>query len=447
MRLEPKMQDPLSRIRNFEEVNLGFTEEEAILEAKRCKLCGICVKGCPVNIDIPGFIKEIQEKNFRESIDIIRKYSVLPAVCGRVCPVENQCESQCIYNKKGEAINIGALERYVADLISEKPEISIDENGKSVGIVGSGPAGLTAAFELRKAGFTVTVYEALHKPGGVLRYGIPNFRLPDSIVDKEIDYLLSMGVNFKLNFLVGKTVFLKELLNLHDGLLLATGAGLPGRLNIPGENGGQVFLANEFLTRMNLMHAYEFPKYHTPIRIPKKAVVIGGGNVAMDCARVARRLGAEVILAYRREEKDMPARRDERIHAKEEGVQFFTLTNPSEIILDEKGLVKGIKLEKMKIIGIDEKGRNKIEGTAQYFDVDCDMVIVAIGQRPNKIIQENSEGLVFDDHGLIKVDENLRSSNPKIWAAGDIVTGAATVILAMGEAKKASANMIKSLLN
>ncbi len=445
MRIEPKMQDPNERINNFDEVNLGYTEEEAIKEAERCRLCGVCIKGCPVGIDIPAFINAIAKDKFRQSIDIIRQFSVLPAVCGRVCPQENQCEKACILSRKGEPINIGALERFVADKFSEKETFDIPKIGKSAGIIGSGPAGLTAAFELRKAGFDVTIYESLHATGGVLRYGIPNFRLPDSIIDKEVDYLISLGVKIQLNFLVGKTVYISELLEIHDGLLIASGAGLPSRLNIPGENGVGVFLANEFLTRINLMHAYQFPIYHTPIKKFSKVVVVGGGNVAMDSARVAKRLGAEVTIVYRREEEDMPARKEERIHAKEENIDFITLANPVEILLDDYKNVKGIKLEKMKIAGKSLDGRNKIEGTSEYFSIDADTVISAIGQTPNKIIQENVKGLNFDNHGRIIVDENLRTSLNRVWAAGDIVTGAATVILAMGEAKKAALDMIKTL--
>ncbi len=445
MRIEPKNQDPLVRINNFDEVNLGYTEEEAILEAERCRLCGACIKGCPVSIDIPAFVDSIAKKEFRQAIDIIRQSSVLPAVCGRVCPQEIQCEKACILSRKGEPINIGALERFVADKFSDKESIEIPKIGKSAGIIGSGPAGLTAAYELRKAGFDVTIYESLHAPGGVLRYGIPNFRLPDSIIDKEVDYLLSLGVKIQLNFLVGRTVYINELLEIHDGLLIATGAGLPSRLNIPGENGVGVYLANEFLTRINLMHAYEFPIYHTPIKKFTNVVVVGGGNVAMDSARVARRLGADVTIVYRREEEDMPARKEERIHAKEEGIKFYTLSNPVEIILDEFKNVKGIKLEKMKVAGKGLDGRNKIEGTLEYFTLEANAVISAIGQTPNKVIQENVKGLNFDSHGRLIVDENFKTSLNRVWAAGDIVTGAATVILAMGEAKKAAYNMIKSL--
>lgn len=445
MRIEPKMQDPQERIKNFDEVNLGYTDEEAIKEAERCRLCGVCVKGCPVGIDIPAFINSIAKGKFRQAIDIIRQFSVLPAVCGRVCPQENQCEKECILSRKGEPINIGALERFVADKFSDKEKFEIPHIGKSAGIIGSGPAGLTAAYELRKAGFDVTIYESLHSAGGVLRYGIPNFRLPDSIIDKEIDYLLSLGVKLQLNFLIGKTVYISELLEIHDGLLIATGAGLPSRLNIPGENGVGVYLANEFLTRINLMHAYQFPLFHTPIKKFTKVVVVGGGNVAMDSARVAKRLGADVTIVYRREEIDMPARKEERMHAKEEGIEFVTLANPVEIILDEYKNVKAIKCEKMKVSGKGLDGRNKIEGLLEYFTLDTDAIISAIGQTPNKIVQENVKGLNFDNHGRIIVDENLRTSLNRVWAAGDIVTGAATVILAMGEAKRAAQDMIKRL--
>jgi len=445
MRVIAAMRDPAERIRDFKEVNLGLTEEQAVAEASRCMYCGACVKGCPVGIDIPGFMKAVSERRFGDGIDIIKEYNVLPAVCGRVCPQENQCEKLCILAQKGGAVSIGAVERYLADNHDRREAPVIKENGKSAGVVGSGPAGLTAAFELRRAGFDVTVYEALHAAGGVLRYGIPEFRLPDDTVSAEAGFLEKMGVRFRLNFLVGKTLYIDELLETHDGIILSTGAGLPGRLGIPGENLVGVMLANEFLTRMNLMKAYRFPEYDTPVLRGENVVVIGGGNVAMDSARIARRLGAEVSIVYRRTEADMPARLEEKEHAKEEGIAFRTLSAPEAILGDERGRVRAITVETMETLGAGEDGRNRIRGTGEKSTLPCDTVIEAIGQSPNVIISENVKGLAFDKKGRVVVDKDMKTSMDRVWAAGDLVSGAATVILAMGDAKKAAASMIKKL--
>jgi glutamate synthase (NADPH/NADH) small chain len=442
-RITPRMRPAKERICDFKEVSLGYTEEEAVAEASRCLLCGACVKGCPVGIDIPGFIKAIQEKDFKRGYQIIKKHNLLPAICGRVCPQEAQCEAVCILGKKGDPINIGALERFLADHHADESIPRINENGHKAAIVGSGPGGLTAAFELRRAGFQVTVYEALHELGGVLKYGIPGFRLPDDVVDREIETLKKMGVEFLTSFLIGKTLTIDELLQNNDAVLIATGAGLPGYLGIPGENGIGVLLANELLTRVNLMKAYDFPRYDTPVISGKKIVVIGGGNVAMDTARVSRRMGADVVICYRREEKDMPARLEERLHAKEEGIDFQVLTNPVEILLNDEGRVRGMTLERMKITGVADDGRSRIASTKETFEIETDVVVEAIGQSPNKIIRENVEGLEFDKKGRIVVDENLKTTKDNVWAAGDIVSGAATVILAMGEAKEAARAIVE----
>ena len=442
-RITSRMRPAEERIHDFSEVNLGFTGEEAVLEASRCILCGACIKGCPVGIDIPGFIKAIRERDFQKGIQIIKEYNLLPAVCGRVCPQENQCEAECVLGKKGQAINIGALERFLADNYAENHLPDINENGRKAAVVGSGPGGLTAAFELRRAGFHVTVYEALHEPGGVLKYGIPGFRLPDEVIDHEIETLKEMGVEFLTSFLIGKTLTIDELLQENDAVLIATGAGLPGYLGIPGENGIGALLANELLTRVNLMKAGRFPEYDTPVILGKHVVVIGGGNVAMDAARVSRRLGAEVTICYRREEKDMPARQEEKEHAREEGIDFKTLANPMEILLDDNGRVRGIRLEKMRVTGVADDGRSRIAPTGEAFEIRTDLVVEAIGQSPNKIIRENVEGLEFDKKGRIIVDENLMTTKDNVWAAGDIVSGAATVILAMGEAKKAARAIVE----
>ena len=442
-RITPRMRPAEERIHDFYEVSLGFTREEALLEASRCVLCGACIKGCPVGIDIPGFIKAVQEEDFQKGIHIIKEYNLLPAICGRVCPQENQCEAECVLGKKGKAINIGALERFLADNYADEKLPDIRENGRRAAVVGSGPGGLTAACELRRAGFRVTVYEALHELGGVLKYGIPGFRLPDEVIDSEIETLKKMGVEFLTSFLIGKTLTIDELLQENDAVLIATGAGLPGYLGIPGENGIGVLLANELLTRVNLMKAGRFPEYDTPVILGEHVVVIGGGNVAMDAARVSRRLGAQVTICYRREEKDMPARQEEMEHAKEEGIVFKTLTNPVEILLDEEGRVRGIRVEKMKVTGVADDGRSRIASTGEDFEIKTDMVVEAIGQSPNKIIRENVEGLEFDKKGRLIVDDNLMTTKDRVWAAGDIVSGAATVILAMGEAKKAARAIVE----
>ncbi|TYB31104.1 MAG: NADPH-dependent glutamate synthase [Candidatus Mcinerneyibacterium aminivorans] len=443
MAVNPKDRPSEERINDFDEVNLGYTDEEAVKEAQRCKECGVCIKGCPVRINIPAFISQIKKKNFKRALSIIEKDNILPGICGRVCPQENQCEARCIMDNP---INIGALERFLADKKVPK-DIGIypSKNNKKIAIVGSGPAGLTSAFELKKSGFEVVVYEALHKLGGVLRYGIPNFRLPDEIIDEEIEQLKKMGVQFRTNFLIGKTLYLDELLDKFDGIVIATGAGLPRYLKIPGENSIGVFFANEFLTRINLMKAYKFPEYHTPIYKGKKVVVIGGGNVAIDAARVARRLKSEVMICYRRLEEDMPARNEEIQHAKEEGIEIKTLLNPKKIISKDDGKIKKVKFVKMKTVGKQQDGRNAVVETEEYIDIETDIFIEAIGQIPNKIIQQNSKGLEFDSWNSLKIDENMETTKNNVWAAGDVVSGAATVIKAMGEAKKAAEKIIKEI--
>ena len=443
MGINPKDRPVSKRIKDFKEVNLGYTENEAVKEAKRCKECGACIKGCPVSIDIPGFISCIKKRDVNKALNIILKDNILPGICGRVCPQENQCESACVLS---DPINIGALERFVSDKKNRNNSYKIkNRQNKKIAIVGSGPAGLTAAFELRKRGFDVKVFEALHKLGGVLRYGIPNFRLPDEIIDNEIRELKNMGVKFQKNFLIGKTIYLEELLEKYDGVFISTGAGLPKYLQIPGENSIGVFFANEFLTRVNLMKAYKFPDYHTPIYRGKSVIVIGGGNVAIDAARVAKRLKSDVTICYRRLEEDMPARKEEVRHAKEEGVKIKTLLNPMRIKSNKNGKIKEIVFSKMKTKGIQSDGRNAVEKTDEVVKLKADIFIEAIGQVPNKIIQENTRGLEFDKWNSLIVNDKMETSKDRVWAAGDVVSGAATVIRAMGEAKKAAKQIIKEI--
>ncbi len=442
MRIEPEERSPKIRIKDFKEVNKGYRIEEAIKEANRCKECGLCIKGCPVEVDIPGFIRAIKEEKFKKAYKIINEENILPAICGRVCPQENQCEAECILEPP---INIGKLERFVADNYSVELNRIIKKNNKKVAVVGSGPAGLTASNELIKNGFDVVIFEALHKFGGVLRYGIPNFRLPDEIINREIDKLKKMGVKFKKNYLIGKTLYLEELQEKFDGIFISVGAGLPRQLNIKGENAIGVYFANEFLTRVNLMKAYRFPEYHTPIKKGKRTLIVGGGNVAVDSARVARRLGSKVSIVYRRLREDMPARNEEIKHAIEEGIDIKTLLNPLEIISNKNGKIKEILFRKMKTVGKTEDGRNAIDSTDEFIRIKTDIFIEAIGQRPNKMISNKENDLKFDRWGRIVVDNKMQTSLKKVWAAGDIVSGAATVIKAMGEAKKASASIISKI--
>lgn len=449
-------QDPKKRGKNFEEVPHGYSEEEAIKEAKRCLQCKKppCVSGCPVHVKIPEFIKLIAEGDFAAAARKLKETNALPAVCGRVCPQETQCEIKCVLGKKGEPIAIGNLERFAADWERDNAEIIIPKikpkNGKKIGVVGSGPSGLTLAGELAKEGFDVTVFEALHEAGGVLVYGIPEFRLPKEIVKKEINYLEKLGVKIVKDFVVGHTATVDELMTEEgfDAIFIGSGAGLPSFMKIPGENAIGVYSANEYLTRSNLMKAY-LEDSATPIMRGKKVVTVGGGNVAMDSARTALRLGAtHSIIVYRRSEAEMPARDAEIHHAKEEGIEFHLLCNPTEVLVDDKGFVKGIKCIKMQLGEPDESGRRRpvpIEGSE--FVIDCDVVINAIGNKPNPLIPNTTPDIETTKWGTIVANEaDGRTSKKNVYAGGDIVTGAATVILAMGAGKIAAQSIIEDLL-
>jgi glutamate synthase (NADPH/NADH) small chain len=438
-------QDPKVRIRNFEEVPFGYTPEEAVAEAERCLQCkrAPCIQGCPVNINIPKFIREIREGDFRAAIRTIKETNNLPAICGRVCPQETQCQAVCTLGKKYEPVAIGRLERFVADWEYEHG-VELPEVGKPTGfrvaVVGSGPAGLTCAADLRRFGHEVTIFEALHEPGGVLMYGIPEFRLPKRIVRAEIENLLKMGVELKLNVVVGRTVTIDELFaSGYHAVFVGSGAGLPKFLGIPGENLIGIYSANEFLTRVNLMRAYLFPEYDTPIKVGKRVAVVGGGNVAMDAARTALRLGAErVVVLYRRTEAEMPARREEVHHAKEEGVEFEFLVNPVRF-LDTGGKVSGVECIRMELGEPDESGRRRpIPIPNSNFVIPVDTVIVAIGNDPHPLVPRTTPGLATTKHGTIVADEEGRTSREGVFAGGDIVTGAATVISAMGAGKRAA---------
>ena len=439
-------QDPKVRATNFEEVCYGYNQEEATAEASRCINCknAQCVKGCPVGINIPGFIHEVKEGNIEEAYKIIGQSSALPAVCGRVCPQESQCEGKCIRGIKGEPISIGKLERFVADYALEhdiKPVGAEVKNGHKVAVIGSGPAGLTCAGDLAKLGYDVTVFEALHELGGVLVYGIPEFRLPkQKVVAKEIDKVKELGVKFESNVVIGKSTTIDQLIEDEgfEAVFIGSGAGLPKFMGIPGENANGVFSANEYLTRSNLMKAFD-DSYDTPIVAGKKVAVVGGGNVAMDAARTALRLGAEVHIVYRRSEEELPARVEEVHHAKEEGVQFDLLTNPVEI-LEEDGWVKGIKCVRMELGEPDASGRRRpvaVEGSE--FVIDVDTVIMSLGTSPNPLISSTTEGLEVNKWKCIVADEETgKTSKEGVYAGGDAVTGAATVILAMGAGKAAA---------
>lgn len=442
-------QDPKARAKNFDEVALGYGEEDAVAEANRCLSCKVplCRKGCPVEIDIPAFIKEIKERNFDGAIAEIKKVNSLPAICGRVCPQEEQCEKYCVLAKRGESVAIGRLERFAADYDLAKGEtiepIAYADDAQKVAIIGSGPAGLSAAGSLAKMGYRATIFEALHTAGGVLSYGIPEFRLPkEKIVKAEIDNLKKMGVEIVVNAVAGRLFTVDELLeDEYDAVFIATGAGLPHFMGIPGENLNGVYAANEFLTRCNLMKAYQFPRHGTPIHVGKSVAVVGGGNVAMDAARTALRLGAEhVYIVYRRSEKELPARLEEVHHAKEEGIDFLLLNNPVEV-LGEDGWVKALRCVKMELGEPDSSGRRRpLEIPGSQFELPVDTVVIAIGQGPNPLVQSTTKGLDTGKRGNIVADEETgATSKPGVFAGGDIVTGAATVILAMGAGKKAAA--------
>jgi len=446
-------QDPKLRSKNFNEVALGYSAEQAQAEASRCIQCPkrSCVDGCPVEIDIPEFIQAIGDGDMPEAVRILKSKNSLPGMCGRVCPQETQCEATCSLAKKEAPIAIGRLERYVADWERaniqsiDSPIIQPTPTGKRVAVVGSGPASLTAAADLAKLGHSVTIFEALHTPGGVLMYGIPEFRLPKEIVQAEVDYVASLGVKIELDSVVGKIFTIDELLNNgYDAVFLGTGAGLPMFMGIPGENLNGIYSANEFLTRVNLMKAYRFPEYDTPVKVGKRVAVIGGGNVAVDSARCALRLGAEeVYIVYRRSEVEMPARREEMENAKEEGIQFKILTNPKRFLGNEQNWVVGMECYEMELGEPDESGRRRpIVKEGSEFIIDVDVVIVALGTTPNPLIASTTEGLETTRWGTVVADEETgKTVKPKVWAGGDIVTGAATVISAMGAAKRAAADI------
>ena len=447
-RQQMKKQKPEERINNFKEVACGFNKEEALAEAERCLQCKNrpCVDGCPVEVPIPDFIDKILEEDFDDAVDIIKCKNALPAICGRVCPQEEQCEIECILGKKGEPVAIGALERFVADfdLDSEKEEEinSVEAKGVKVAIVGSGPSGLTAAADLAKLGYQVTLFEALAEPGGVLRYGIPEFRLPKSIVDEEIDYIKQLGVEVKTNVLIGSTLTIDELREEgYEAIFVGTGAGLPYFLNLPGENLNGVYSSNEFLTRANLMKAYKFPEYKTPIVTGKNVAVVGAGNVAMDSARTALRLGAEeVSIVYRRSRNEMPAREEEIENAEEEGIDFKLLRNPVKIIGDGDGWVKELECVKMELGEPDSSGRPRpiaIEGS--NFTIPVDTVVIAIGQGPNPLLSKKTPELETTEWDNIIVDEETyETSIEGVFAGGDVIGGSATVIAAMGDGRKAA---------
>ncbi|NLL71835.1 MAG: NADPH-dependent glutamate synthase [Epulopiscium sp.] len=438
-------QDPKIRATNFKEVCLGYTEEEAMAEAKRCLQCKKpqCRGNCPVSINIPGFIKEIAEGNFVKAAQVLAEYTALPAVCGRVCPQELQCEKTCILGKKGDPIAIGKLERFAADWAREhgvEVGTTKERNGIKVAVVGAGPAGITCAGDLAKEGYDVTVFEALHEPGGVLVYGIPEFRLPDAVVQHEVENLKKLGVKIETDVIIGRTITIDELLEEEgfEAVFLGSGAGLPKFMGIPGENLNGVFSANEFLTRNNLMKAFK-EEYDTPIKVGEKVAVVGGGNVAMDAARTALRLGAEVYIVYRRSEEELPARKEEVHHAKEEGVRLELLTNPVEIIGDEKGWVTGMKCIRMELGEPDESGRRRPKPVPDSeFLLQVDTVIMSLGTSPNPLLSSTTEGLEVDKWKCIVADEKGQTSKEGVFAGGDAVTGAATVILAMEAGKKAA---------
>ena len=449
-------QDAKVRATNFEEVCLGYNKEEAMEEAVRCINCknAQCIKGCPVSIDIPGFIEKVKDGDIEAAYQVISESSALPAVCGRVCPQESQCEGKCIRGIKGEPISIGKLERFVADWASEndiKPQGAKEKNGKKVAVIGSGPAGLTCAGDLAKMGYEVTIFEALHEPGGVLVYGIPEFRLPKTkVVAKEIENVKALGVKIETNVVIGKSVTIDELISEEgfDAVFIGSGAGLPKFMGIPGEQANGVFSANEYLTRSNLMKAFN-ENSNTPITRGSKVAIVGGGNVAMDAARTALRLGAEVHIVYRRSEEELPARVEEVHHAKEEGIIFDLLTNPVEILQDENGWVSGMKCIKMELGEPDESGRRRpVEVPGSEFVIEADTVIMSLGTSPNPLISSTTEGLEINKWKCIVADEEFgKTSKEGVYAGGDAVTGAATVILAMGAGRAGAKGIDEYLKN
>ena len=446
-------QDPDVRNKNFEEVALGYTEEQAVDEAERCLNCKNhpCMEGCPVQISIPEFIQKIVEGDFEGAYQVINRSSSLPAVCGRVCPQERQCESKCVRGIKGEPVAIGRLERFVADWHNKNvttPPVKPEPNGHKCAVIGCGPSGLACASDLAKKGYDVTIYEALHVAGGVLAYGIPEFRLPKAIVQKEVDGLKALGVKIETNVVIGKSITVDELFDDFgfEAVFIGSGAGLPRFMNIPGENLNGVYSANEFLTRINLMKAFKDGS-QTPIEHPKKAVIVGGGNVAMDAARSAKRLGADVTIVYRRSMEELPARKEEVEHAIEEGIVFKLLNNPIEVV-GEEGRVKSIRCQEMELSEPDESGRRSpvpVEGKINEIEADC--FIVAIGTSPNPLIKSTTDGLDTNKKGCIVADESGATTREGVFAGGDAVTGAATVILAMGAGKKAAAAMDEYIQN
>lgn len=448
-------QDPNIRNKNFREVALGYTKEQAMEEAARCLNCKHkpCVSGCPVNVPIPEFIKEVAEENFEKAYEIITSENNLPAICGRVCPQENQCEGVCVRANKGEAVGIGRLERFAADYHMQNEGIKakkIKQNGIKVAVVGGGPAGLSCAGDLAKLGYEVTIFEALHALGGVLMYGIPEFRLPKGLVEKEIESIINLGVKINRNVVVGRSITIDELFEEgYSAVFVGSGAGLPKFMKLEGESLNGVYAANEFLTRVNLMKAYDFPNSPTPVKIGKKVAVIGGGNVAMDAARTAKRLGAEdVYIIYRRGEEELPARKEEVHHTKEEGIIFKLLNNPKKIH-GENGWVKAIECVEMILGEPDISGRRRpIEKEGSNFILDMDTVVIAIGQSPNPLIRQTTPGLDTQKWGgIIVEEETMETSKENVYAGGDVVTGAATVILAMGAGKKAAMAIHKKIQN
>ena len=455
-RVPVREQEPKVRATNFDEVCLGYNKDEAVEEAQRCLGCknAKCITGCPVNINIPAFIAQVKEGNFEEAYKIIGESSALPAVCGRVCPQESQCEGKCVRGIKGDAVSIGKLERFVADWAKEngiKPEAPAEKNGHKIAVIGSGPSGLTCAGDLAKLGYDVTVFEALHELGGVLVYGIPEFRLPkQKVVAKEIEKVKELGVKFETNVVIGKSTTIDQLMEEEgfEAVFIGSGAGLPMFMGIPGENANEVFSANEYLTRSNLMKAFR-EDYDTPIAAGKKVAVVGGGNVAMDAARTALRLGAEVHIVYRRSEAELPARAEEVHHAKEEGIIFDLLTNPKKINVDEKGNITSMTVVKMELGEPDASGRRRpVEIEGSEYDIEVDTVIMSLGTSPNPLISSTTEGLEINKWKCIVADEqNGKTTKEGVYAGGDAVTGAATVILAMGAGKAAAKGIDEFIKN